>query len=184
MVNLKDDHSFEQVFRTFYQALAGFALKYVGDPETAEEIVQETFTSIWEKVDEINIQTSIKSYLYGAVRNACLNHIKHQRVVREHADYEIHRSSQFSSGFDALEVEELQEKINSALGKLPEKCREVFELSRYEELKYKEIADRLDISIKTVENQMGKALKILREELGTYLPVFLLFLEWWHGGKF
>ncbi|CAE7409946.1 sigR [Symbiodinium microadriaticum] len=160
MVDLKDDHAFEQVFRTFYGALAGFATKYVSDPDIAEEIVQETFTSIWTKANKIHVETNIKSYLYGAVRNACLNHIKHQKVVHEHQSYELHRASEFETGFDFLELDELQQKVDAAMNKLPEKCREVFELSRFEELKYKEIADQLSISIKTVENQMGKVTEV------------------------
>ena len=159
----------------YYPHLCSFALKYVGTSEDAEEIVQEVFFKVWENVESIAIKTSLKSYLYGAVRNGCFNFIKHQKVKLAHAEHEKHvRQNYFQK--DLLEIDELREAILNAVDKLPERCREIFELSKYEGKKYKEIADQLNISIKTVENQMGKALKMLREDLAPYLPM-LAFLE-------
>ena len=171
-----DEASFEGIFRQYYGPLTGFARQYVEDGETAEEIVQETFANIWAKLDQTSIRTTVKSYLYGAVRNACLNHLKHKQVVFKHANYERQRGVD-SFSVDFLEFDELEEKVRAAFDKLPPKCREVFELSRFEELKYQEIADQLDLSVKTVERHMGKALKIFREELGQYLPIFLWLIE-------
>ncbi len=178
---LTDEQSFEMLFRTYYKVLVQFASQYVTDIDTAEEIVQETFANFWDKLDRIHIKTSVKSYLYGAVRNACLNYLKHLNVRANHAT-EIKYTADYADGNDFLELEELKTKIENALNQLPEKCRTVFEMSRFEQKKYREIAQILSISEKTVENQMGKALKILRVELGEYLTLWLLFILW-NGGK-
>ncbi len=151
------------------------------DTEAAEEIVQELFSDMWIKTDLLKIKTSIKSYLFGAVRNACLNHIKHQKVEQKYVD-RTRFTAQQDDATDFLELDELREKIAAALDKIPEKCREIFELNRFEGKRYKEIAEELNLSLKTVENQMGKALKIMRDELGEYLPAILLLMIL-HGGK-
>ncbi len=171
-----NDQSFEMVFRTFYSEMVGFAMRYVIDQDVGEEIVQETFANIWAKIDETEVRTNVRSYLFGAVRHACLNYLKHEKVVLRHAEHTKHVvESTFS--FDFAELSELESQIHQAFEKLPPKCREVFELSRFEGLKYQEIAERLDLSVKTVERHMGKALSIFREELGEYLPIFLLLIE-------
>ena len=172
VINLKDEKAFEAIFRTWYSPLAAFAMRYVKEPEAAEEIVQEMFSSIWIKYETLKIQTSLKSYLYGAIRNACLNYLKHQKVERAYADRNMLSVPQ-NETTDFLELDELKAKIALAMDKIPAKCREIFELNRYEGKRYKEIAEELNLSLKTVENQMGKALKILREELGDYLPLVL-----------
>ena len=177
-----DEKFFEETFRTYYAQLAGFAYRYVEDYDLAGEITQELFSSIWSKSSSIEIQTSVKSYLFGAVRNACLNHIKHQRIVRSHSEHVLRVSSEADHS-NPVELGELKNKIENALAKLPKKCREIFELSRFENLKYREIADRLNLSQKTVENQMGKALKIMREELANYLPILIWLWESLNGGK-
>lgn len=176
---LFDKNSFELLFRENYAELVNFGFKYVKDQDVAEELVQSMFLNLWEKSAKIEIRTSIKSYMFGAVRNAALNHIKHQKVTQSYAD--AHQHLGVSNHDDPLEYDELKEKIDMALQRIPEKCREIFELSRFEGKRYKEIAEELGISLKTVENQMGKALRILREELGEYLPLLLFFLT--HGGK-
>ncbi|PIB35130.1 hypothetical protein BFP72_06835 [Reichenbachiella sp. 5M10] len=177
ITDLSDERSFERVFKALYQPLIRFAYQYLSDEDLAEEIVQETFTSLWQKAKDIEIKTSIKSYLYGAVRNACLNNLKHQKVVRAHEETVKHQSDAMEEDF--LELDELQDKIDRALDQLPEKCREIFEMSRFEEMKYKEIAEQLQISIKTVETQMSRALKVMRTALGQYLVSFLLGLFYW-----
>ncbi|MFY0600956.1 MAG: RNA polymerase sigma-70 factor [Cyclobacteriaceae bacterium] len=182
VVNIKDEKVYELLFRTHYASLVSFSVSYVGEPETAEEIVQDVFLNIWSKSENLNIQTSIKSYLFGAVRNASLNFLKHQKVEKAYAEEQFTRLDK-SDETNHLELDELKEKISLALDKIPEKCREIFELSRFEGKRYKEIAEELNISLKTVENQMGKALKIMRQELGDYLPLIILFI-FQHGGKF
>ena len=174
IVNLKDEKTFEFIFRSHYAQLAGFAVGYVGDRDEAEEIVQEMFSRIWIRHETLEIRTSIKSYLFGAVRNACLNYLKHQAIKQKYVDRQLHQDQPEPTDF--LELDELTERIQKGMDRLPKKCREIFELSRYEGLKYQEIADHLGLSIKTVENQMGNALRILREELGEYLPIALLLM--------
>ncbi|UXP31403.1 RNA polymerase sigma-70 factor [Reichenbachiella agarivorans] len=174
MIDLRDEKSFEVLFKTYYQPLISFAYQYVKDHDMAEEVTQEVFTTLWQKAGSIEIRSSIKSYLYGAVRNASLNHLKHLKVVSAHQAYSQY-NQEVGRG-DFLELDELQQKINESLEKLPPKCREIFELSRFEEMKYKDIATELDISIKTVETQMSRALKVMRDTLGQYLPAYILWI--------
>lgn len=171
-----DKQLFEQLFRDYFTRLCNFAQNYISDLDTTREIVQEVYINLWQKKESIDTDKSIKSYLYASVKNRCLNYIRDNKKFRSYvldvelADFEVTFES------DAFTESELQTKINNALGKLPEKCRKVFLLSRFEELKYKEIADELNISVKTVEAQMSKALKILREELKDYMIIILLMM--------
>ncbi len=153
-----------------------FAFGYLNDVDTAREIVQDIFISLWNKRDTIDPDKKVKSYLYTSVRNRCLNHIRDHKKFRSlYLDVEIEREIPDQDP-DLFSVSETKTKIEKALDKLPAKCREVFELSRFEELKYMEIADRLNISIKTVEVQVSKALRILREELKEFLVVLILLI--------
>ena len=170
-----DIHAFEMLFKEHYQNLCRYAGTFVRDSDEAEDIVQKTFVTIWEKKTDIAVETSVKSYLYGAVRNAALNNIKHRQVRQKHASsVTVADHISTDSAHDHLVSEELNGKINSAIEMLPEQCRLVFKMSRFEGLKYSEIADQLGISVKTVENQMGKALRRMRHELHEYLPVLLI----------
>ena len=169
-----DITAFEMLFRTYYQPLCNYAYTFVQDRDEAEEIVQSTFLSVWEKRENLAIHTGVKPYLYAMVRNACLNVIKHEKIKQQHASMEMavaERSSE--SVASTVMASELETRIFGAMSKLPEQCRLVFKLSRFEELKYGEIAEQLNISIKTVENQMGKALRIMREQLKDYLPIVI-----------
>ena len=131
----------------------------------------------WEKKESIQVDTSLKAYLYRSVRNACLNEIKRQKVRKLHADSLQADGEPQSQPSDHLAIrQELEEKIQEALQALPEQCRLIFKMSRFEELKYQEIADQLNLSIKTVENQMGKALKIMRTQLKDYLPLITILI--------
>jgi RNA polymerase sigma-70 factor (ECF subfamily) len=173
-----DIAAFEMLFRTYYQSLCNYACTFVRDPEEAEEVVQNTFTNIWEKRDTLSIHTGVKPYLYAMVRNACLNQLKHAKIKQQHAAMEIavgERSVESVSR--TVEASELEVRIQEAMSKLPEQCRLVFKLSRFEDLKYAEIAEQLNISIKTVENQMGKALRVMREQLKDYLLFLVIFIN-------
>ena len=174
------ENAFEMIFKTFYKPLCSYAHSFLSDRDEAEEVVQATFISVWEKKSIIEIQTSLKAYLYRMVRNSCLNVIKHEKVKQQHAAYEMAGGEPTHEAVaQAVLSSELEIKIYEAMKVLPEQCRIVFQLSRLEELKYAEIAEQLSISIKTVENHMGKALKIMRGQLKEYLPLFLIFMKDW-----
>jgi RNA polymerase sigma-70 factor (ECF subfamily) len=173
-----DITAFEMLFRNYYQPLCNYAYTFVQDRDEAEEIVQSTFMSVWEKRDAMEIRTAVKPYLYAMVRNACLNVIKHEKIKQVHVAGELAVAERsIESVTRTVMAAELEDKIQEALLKLPEQCRLVFKLSRFEELKYAEIAAQLNISIKTVENQMGKALKIMRDQLSEYLPMLIILMN-------
>ena len=168
-----DKGAFESLFKSHYQPLCYYALKLLGEFDLSEEIVQGIFVNFWQKRSTLKIQSSVKSYLFQSVRNACYNHFKHVQIKHQ---YEQHVSAHkdLADESDTLQVLELENKIADAVEKLPTERKRIFELSRFEGKKYGEIAGDLNISIKTVENQMGKALKFLREELADYLVVILV----------
>ncbi len=165
-----DRMAFESLFHEYYTGLCHYAFKYIRDAEDSEEIVQDTFVRFWEKRSQISVEHSLKSYLFTAVRNASLNFIKHAAVVRDHAGHVLHNESDEDHS-DHMVTVELQERISRAVSDMPAERQRIFRMSRDEGLRYKEIADQLNISVKTVENQMGKALKYLREELAEYLVI-------------
>lgn len=177
-LSLGDITAFEMLFRTYYQPLCNYAYTFLQDREDAEEVVQSTFLLVWEKKDALAIRTSVRPYLYAMVRNACLNVIKHEKIKQRHAGEELALADRsHDSVSHTVASNELEYRIKEAMEALPEQCRMVFKLSRFEELKYSEIAAQLSISVKTVENHMGKALKIMREQLKDYLPLIIVFLH-------
>lgn len=179
-LQLGNESAFEMIFRTYYQPLCRYAYSFLQDKEEAEEVVQASFITVWEKRNNLTIETSLKSYLYRMVRNSCLNVIKHEKVKQQHVAHELAVSEvSYESVSQKVQAAELEIRITEAVKTLPEQCRLVFQLSRFEELKYQEIADQLQISVKTVENHMGKALKLMREQLRDYLPLFLIFMKDW-----
>ncbi|MGN6397937.1 MAG: RNA polymerase sigma-70 factor [Mucilaginibacter sp.] len=169
--------AFEKIFREYFKSLHAYAYTFIKDSEQAEEIVQNVFCRIWEKREQLKPEGSLKAYLYRAVHNESLNYLKHQKT---RAAFTIHQGKvEEPVGGEASEkilAAELDEHIRQALNELPQQCRVIFQLSRFENLKYKEIAGQLNLSIKTVENQMGKALKILRTKLAEFMPVILVLL--------
>ncbi|WP_276373316.1 RNA polymerase sigma-70 factor [Chryseolinea sp. H1M3-3] len=173
-----DITAFEMIFKTYYQTLCNYAYSFVQDRDEAEEIVQSTFLSVWEKKENLAIHTGVKPYLYAMVRNASLNVLKHEKIKQQHVTAQLSVAERSTESVTrTVMASELEERIYQAMNKLPEQCRMVFKLSRFEELKYAEIADQLNISIKTVENQMGKALKIMREQLKDYLPLLFVLMN-------
>ncbi|MGM9508346.1 RNA polymerase sigma-70 factor [Larkinella sp. GY13] len=181
-IRLGDEPAFEAVFRQHYALLCQYARTFLHDWDDAEEAVQAVFLAVWEKRDTLEITVSLKSYLYRSVHNRCLNRIRHLSVQSEHREQAAYEVEMFQSSAEApmqtLIADELSERLQVAIQRLPEQCRLVFSMSRFEEMKYQEIADQLGLSIKTVENQIGKALRILRTELADYLPILMvLFLN-------
>ena len=169
-----DLNTFEMIFRDYYKPLVQYGNTLLKDPDETEDIVQQVFVSVWEKRTQLDIHTSLRAMLYKAVHNACLNRIKHYKVRAAHAE-ELKATHSYEDASDQLQAKELNEKILRAVDTLPEQCARIFKMSRFEQLKYQEIADQLGLSVKTVENQMGKALKIIREALKDYLPLLILF---------
>lgn len=165
-------HQFEQLFREWFTPLCRFSVQFVSDPDEAKGIVHDVFVHVWEKMEQLPPDTNYRSYLYTAVRNRCLNRIRdHRKMVRiesisEHALQTEERS---------IETNELEREIEFAIQSLPEKCREIFELSRKEGLKYAQIAEQLGISVKTVEAQMSKALGVMRHQLDKFLLLLILW---------
>lgn len=175
-----DDQAFEQLFKTHFKALHAYANVILKDEDDAEEIVQNMFLKFWEKRDLLNVQTSLKAYLYKCVYHDSLNFLKHQHIKTKYQDFAIHTmNAEHPPASSKVEMTELENSIGLALNELPEQCRTIFQMSRFEELKYREIADRLGLSVKTIENQMGKALRILRLELADFLSLILLGLMYY-----
>jgi len=170
---------FEILFRTYYSSLCAYANNFLKDPDTSEEVVQEIMFKLWVNRKSLSVTTSLQGYLFRAVRNGCLNVLKHNGVVAEYKSIkEVELELDQHSAGEPMIMTELQQKIRQAIDHLPLERRKVFVMSRYDGLTYREIAEKLNISVKTVENQIGKALKTLKEELAEYLPlVILLFFD-------
>ncbi len=160
---------FEKLFKSFYSPLCHYAYKFLKDMDVAEEIVQEFFYNYWKNRQTMDIQISIKSYMYRAIRNNSLKYIEHLKVVRKYEQNYIETNSD-NPGIvtNELEIKELNDIIEATLNELPERCSQIFKLSRFEGLKYNEIAEKLSISIKTVEANMGRALQLFRKNLKQY----------------
>lgn len=177
-----DQLAFERLFREHYRPLCAFARQYLKDPAKAEDLVQDLFFRLWQDRESVKVTTSVKAYLFAAVRNRSLNAVAAVARMRP-LDEE---------GDDRTEEENVSEderthrlaRVHAAIEALPEERRRIFKLSRHEGLKYQEIADRLGISAKTVENQMGRALKTLREDLKDLMPLGVIghLLGWLNGG--
>jgi len=175
-IKLGDEQAFELLFHKYYIRLCGFANKFLNDPDEAREIVQDVFVKVWEGRSEIDPDNSFRSYLFQIAQNICLNRLQHKKVESKYIEvyklvYLEHRGF---SAHESLLAKELEDNISLAISKLPTECKRVFELSRTEGLKYREIADILNISVKTVETQMSKALRLIRVELSDYLRLLLV----------
>jgi len=178
LLTKRDEAAFEQVFKTHYKNLHAYAFTMLKDEDDAEEMVQQVFFKLWERSEHLNFSGPVAAYLYRAVHNETLNFIKHQKVK---AGHQLHVAYSMKNKTEQVHGElmgkELENKFRKALNELPEQCRTVFQLSRFEDMKYKEIADKLDISIKTVENHMVKALKLLRTKLVDFLTLLMILLQ-------
>ncbi|MFC2112436.1 RNA polymerase sigma-70 factor [Bacteroidota bacterium] len=161
-----EESAFRQLYDLYYTRLVMFARKYLDDMEIARDIVQEFFVQLYESRESLSIQTSIKSYLYSSVRNRSLNYLKHMQVRDKHQQI----IKQTGNGFDQeieekIDAAELETRIFTIVSNLPEQCRRIYILSRVDGKPNREIADELDLSIRTVETQISKALKALRNNL-------------------
>jgi RNA polymerase sigma-70 factor (ECF subfamily) len=168
-----DAAAFELLFRAHHPGLCAFATRLLdgGRRDIAEELVQEVFLYVWRHREGWEVRTSARSYLYSAVRHAALAQSRHERVVRRYTAETISLFDRPPRRTDAdLTAEESARMIAAAIARLPERCRMVFTLTRQQGLSYAEAADVMGISVKTVDVQMGRALKALRKQLGTYWP--------------
>lgn len=178
-IKIGDEQAFELLFRKYYIRLCCFANKFLNEPEEARDVVQQVFTKIWEGRQDIDPEVSLNAYLFKITQNICINKLRRNKVESKYAEiyklvYIEHREI---SPYESLMSDELEKNISNAVAKIPPRCKRVFELSRIEGLKYIEIAAVLNISIKTVETQMSKALQILRLELREYMKVLLFLIS-------
>lgn len=166
----------EKLFNAYYSPVLLYSLTIVKNRDDAEDIVQQAFISLWQKMSAADFHTSARAYLYKTVYHSSLDFLKHEKVKKRHEAEVLHYDAE---PLDAYKNEEetLYTKLDEAIEALPEQCRRIFKMSRFDGLTYKEIAVELAISEKTVENQMGKALKTLRGQLKNYYPLLLILLH-------
>ncbi len=170
-----DERILESLFKSHFTGLCQFAVGYVKDEEVAKEIVQDAFVTLWEKRHSIDLSKPVKSYLSTTVRNKCLNYLRdHKKFSHDLLALENLSHETIFDQSDQLVETDIRRQITLAIDELPEKCREIFILSRHRQMKYQQIADKLQISVKTVETQMSKALQHMRMRLAEYLPVILI----------
>lgn len=169
-----DVKSFEVLFQSHYVKLTLFANRFLNDLDVSEEIVSDVFVYLWEKRDTIIFTSSVRSYLYKMVQNRSLNYIKRKKIENQYVDYLIKNNllEDYSHNWNPYLEKDLEDQARKAIETLPEKCKEIFKLSRFNHLQNKEIAERLNLSQKTVERQITIAL----EKLRNYLKHCLQFL--------
>lgn len=174
-----DAKEFEVVFKFHYVKLTLYANRFLNDIDISKEIASDSLTFLWEKRESLSFTTSVTAYLYKMVQNKCMNHIKHKRIENEYVNYMI-RNKLIDEipehDTNPYHEKELAEQIRQAIDTLPEKCKLVFEMSRFEYLKNKEIAERLNISQNTVERHVTIALEKLRKSLGYTIGIILSML--------
>jgi len=178
-----DEPSFEKIYRYYYPRLNYFAMQYLFDSEASRNIVQDVFTELWDKRQSLQIDTNLHAWLFTVTKNMSLKIISHLKSRYNYGNYIKNRELDINyNSLDAFDTntiifEELQIQIKVALEKLSPACRRVFEMSRFEDKKNREIAEELNLSIKTIEAQISKALRSLKTDLKDYLPLFyILFL--------
>lgn len=163
----------KDLFQEYYLSVCKTIHRFIRDKSTVEDLAQEVFIRFWEKRQQIEINSSLSAYIRRMAINEALAYLRrNKRFDDREVTPDIVPGTADSTEAQFLQ-QELEARVREAVNELPPRCRTVFQLSRYEELTYQEIADQMEISIKTVENQMGKALRILRERLRSYLHLFL-----------
>jgi len=163
-----DIKSYESLFRSSFASLTRYAYSIVRDHDTAEEIVQDLFFRLWKDREKLTIESSLNGYLFKSVYNRSIHYLDHKKVMAKHeTDMAFLGEESPATPLQELQYNELQALIAKTLGNLPGKCGEIFYLNRFEGLKYREIAEKLSVSVKTVEANMGRALKEFRKALAT-----------------
>lgn len=169
-IRVGDEAAFDVVFRAHYAHLVRMAESILRERAMAEEVAQEVMLELWRRRETLHVEQSFRAYLLRSTRNRALNHVRHQRVVEREAAISAINPRSAPSAEEEMLGTELEEAVSSAIDGLPPKTREIFQLSRYQGLKYVEIAGVLEISVKTVEKRMGQALAELRIRLRHWLP--------------
>ena len=159
-----DRDIFHEVFDAHYGVLCHYAFTIIRDSDEAEDMVQSIYAKLWEQRSTIDITISVRAYLFKSVYKKCMNFLEHREVKRNHNGYTVH-STLGEHQQPEVFPEELEENIKRAINALPLQCRTIFIMSRYDGLKHSEISERMNISVNTIQNQICKALKILRIEL-------------------
>ncbi len=170
------ERAFDFIFRKYYKALCAQAMAYLKDLDTAQSLVQECFIKFWEYRQNANKINNLSSYLSFMVRNQCIDHIRKAKTLEERNE-KIEHTGKAINPEELILAREFEERLVIALSSIPERSRIAFEYSRFENLSYKEIAQKMDISLKAVEALVSRALKILRTELKDYLPLILFLFK-------
>lgn len=171
---------FEYVFNYYYSSLCAFSMQYIDNRNSVEDLVQDFFVYLWEEFPRLKIKSSLKSYLFTAIKNRCLDYQKHHKIKEKYRTYLLFSLDKEDDSMQQYFAEsELRQAIQTSFAKLTPRCREIFELSRINGLSNQEIAVKLDLSKRTVELQISNSLKILRKELAEFLPFWLLVLLIW-----
>lgn len=168
-----DFNEFEKIFRENYPLLCNYSMRFVNNRELAEDIVQDLFCHVWENKKNLKIHTSLRAYLYRSTYHNSLQYIRKQSVHNQYEKFIEMSGSESLRDDQAIEEIEIQYIIQKTMSSLPERCSKIFRMSRFEGLKYHEIADKLSISVKTVEANMGRALNVFRKSLKDYLGTLL-----------
>lgn len=185
-VGQREDIRFEDIYLSYFSKMKHFAQEYVILEEDAENIVQDVFTELWEKREILSMPVNLIAYLFTTIKNKCLNHLRHKMIVQETANQlQEEYIITLRMNLNSLEVfdqnifseQDIEKIITRALNTLSPKCKEIFIMSKIEGKKQKQIAEELNISINTVETQIGIAYKKLRVELKNYLPLFIFLLS-------
>jgi RNA polymerase sigma-70 factor (family 1) len=167
-----DEKAFDYLFNIYYDDLCNYAVTIIKDGDLSEDIVQNIMADLWINRQKVSIHSSLRSYLFRSVYNASIDHLRHIRSREKFlSDSVFEDSSSFES---TVEYQELTKRINDVIETLPEQCKVIFRLSRFENLKYREIAQKLNISENTVDTQIRRALKKLRESLNDFFEVIIL----------
>ena len=170
-----DQQAFKELFFEFYPALCVYAEGFTDCNETGKDLVQDTFLKIWKDRKRIVITSSFRNFLVTSVKNACLDYLRKQSLHQSYAEKQNRSSHLPDSPEEIYTLKELEDLINRALDKLPDNIRQAFEMSRFKDMTYDQIAGKMQISSKTVESYISKALVLLRIELKDYFPLLLLF---------
>lgn len=178
-----DELAFEKIFKSNHGQIVGFCNQFITDWDKSQSLAQEAFINLWLNRGKIETLNGIKAFLFTYAKSSCLNYIRHRKIISKYEDSQLqakedqlNREVLESFDFNSLEFIELEELIMRSINELPDQCRRVFMMSRFEGKKNKEIADDLDISVKSVEANITRALKTLKSELSEYFPLILVQL--------